>query len=113
MLRYTPGQYYKPHHDYIPQHRQYPFGPRVYTFFLYLSDVESGGETRFPKLNISVQPKKGRALLWPSVYDDRPLYMDSRTTHEARPVVTGTKYAGNLWQHPWNFKKPHKQGCAP
>ena len=29
----------------------------------------SGGETHFPHLNISVTPKKGRALLWPSTFD--------------------------------------------
>jgi hypothetical protein len=33
-------------------------GPRILTFFLYLSDVEEGGETNFPLLNISVNPKK-------------------------------------------------------
>ena len=30
-------------------------GPRVFTFFLYLSDVEEGGGTRFPYLNATVQ----------------------------------------------------------
>lgn len=44
-------------------------GPRILTFFLYLSDVEEGGETVFPSLNISVSPKRGRALLWPSTMD--------------------------------------------
>ena len=32
-------------------------------------DILTGGETHFPHLNISVTPKKGRALLWPSTYD--------------------------------------------
>lgn len=113
MLRYTHSQLYKPHHDYIPQHSSFPFGPRVLTFFLYLSDVEAGGETRFPGLNVTVLPKKGRALLWPSVHDDRPLIMDERTMHEAMPVLAGTKYAGNLWLHPWDFRGPHHNGCAP
>lgn len=35
-------------------------GPRILTFFLYLSDVEEGGETGFPKMNLQVTPKKGR-----------------------------------------------------
>jgi hypothetical protein len=28
--------------------------------------VEEGGETRFTKLNLTVAPKKGSAILWPS-----------------------------------------------
>ena len=48
-------------------------GPRMLTFFLYLSDVEEGGETNFPFLGVSVKPKKGRALLWPSMMDADPV----------------------------------------
>jgi hypothetical protein len=36
-----------------------PAGPRILTFFLYLSDVEEGGETSFPYLDIAIKPKKG------------------------------------------------------
>jgi len=38
------------------------WGPRLYTFFMYLSDVDEGGHTAFPLLNLTVQPKKGRAV---------------------------------------------------
>ena len=44
-------------------------GVRLYTFFVYLSDVEEGGGTRFTELGITVQPKLGRGILWPSVFD--------------------------------------------
>jgi prolyl 4-hydroxylase len=37
-----------------------PAGHRIYTMFLYFSDVEEGGETDFPDLGISVRPKKGK-----------------------------------------------------
>ena len=57
-------------------------GPRILTFFLYLSDVEEGGETAFPMLGISVKPKKGKALLWPSVIDSDLLQYEARTLHE-------------------------------
>lgn len=90
ILQYDIGQKYNPHHD--ASERQYilPCGPRILTFFLYLSDVEEGGETAFPGLGISVKPKKGKALLWPSILSDNPSRIDHRTTHEARPVIKGS-----------------------
>jgi prolyl 4-hydroxylase len=62
------------------------------TLFLYLNDVEEGGETNFPKVDVTVQPKKGSALLWPSVLDEDPEKKDFRTDHEALPVLKGIKY---------------------
>lgn len=50
VLRYMPGQYYRPHHDMSSADNKLACGPRIYTFFLYLSDVEEGGETEFPSL---------------------------------------------------------------
>jgi hypothetical protein len=61
-------------------------GPRVLTFFLYLSDVEEGGETAFPLLGIAVKPKKGKALLWPSVLDHDLQEFEPRTLHEV-PIL--------------------------
>ena len=63
----------------------------------YLSDVEAGGGTDFPTLGITVNPKKGRAVLWPSVYNADPLRKDPRTDHQALPVEEGTKFAANGW----------------
>ena len=80
VLRYEPGQFYREHHDQNALVRS-PWGPRLFTFFLYLSDVEEGGETRFTKLNISVKPRKGSAILWPSVHSDDP-WGQQRLTRE-------------------------------
>lgn len=52
------------------------------TVYLYLNDVEAGGGTKFNGLNITVMPKRGRALFWPSVLNDSPNEKDSRTNHE-------------------------------
>jgi prolyl 4-hydroxylase len=79
---------------------------------LYLSDVEEGGETAFPKLNIAVKPKKGRALLWPSTLDFDPENIDHRTTHEAKPVIKGRKFAANSWIHMYDFTTPNLWGCT-
>lgn len=78
-------------------------GPRILTFFLYLNDVEEGGETVFTNLkNVTVKPRKGRAVLWPNVYMDDLEEVDDRTIHEARPVIKGMKYAANSWIHLYN-----------
>ena len=88
-------------------------GPRVLTFFMYLSDVEEGGETHFPKLNISVRPEKGSALLWPSVDNDYPnKLLEASTTHAALPVKKGLKYAANSWIHLRDYKTPNLYGCT-
>lgn len=66
---------------------------------MYLSDVDAGGGTDFPDLGITVMPKKGRALLWPSVYNAEPMTSDDRTRHQALPVEAGKKFAANGWIH--------------
>ena len=88
------------------------WGPRLYTFFMYLNDVEAGGQTHFPRLNISVAPRRGAALLWPSVLDHDPNLRDDRTEHESVAVGRGTKYAANYWLHMWDFQEPTRHGCG-
>jgi len=82
VLRYELGQKYNAHHDASESQVRLSCGPRILTFFLYLSDVEEGGETGFPQLGINVKPKKGSALLWPSTLDSNPEQIDHRTLHE-------------------------------
>lgn len=102
--------FYKRHHDYIDAQYDKNEGPRILTLFLYLNDVEEGGFTEF-ETGISVQPKKGRAILWPHVKDASPHHIDTRTNHEARPVLKGEKMAANFWIHQYDFKTPHSKGC--
>merc|ERR1711957_434100 len=111
MGQYEEGQFYATHHDAAATRESNPSGPRILTFFLYLSDVEEGGETAFPDLGpLVVPPRKGSAILWPSVLDEAPDRVDFRTRHEARPVKKGVKYAANLWVHLWEYRKPNHWG---
>lgn len=82
------------------------------TMYLYLNDVEEGGGTNFDKLNVTVMPKRGRALVWPSVLNDHPNMKDDRTTHQALPVEKGIKFGANAWFHMRDFKTPHAEGCT-
>ena len=110
VLKYEPGQFYREHHDQNSP-KNSAWGPRLYTFFMYLSEVEHGGETRFTRLNISVAPKKGSAILWPSVFSDDPWSTDERTYHEARTVDKGIKYSANFWIHMFEFQAALGRGC--
>jgi prolyl 4-hydroxylase len=114
MLKYDEGQFYALHHDYIPHQVDRASGPRILTFFLYLSDVEEGGGTGLNRINegLVVNPKKGKALLWPSVLNYDPTVKDGRTTHEAIAVVKGTKFAANAWIHLYDNVETQKRGCT-
>lgn len=110
-LKYEEGQYYKIHNDQILHHVNRPMGPRVLTAYFYLSDVEEGGGTAFPDLDLAVTPKRGRAILWPSVLNDEPFKIDERTDHEALPVLKGQKYGCNAWLHQGDFKTAMDNDC--
>mmetsp|Transcript_8252 Transcript_8252/g.17457 ORF Transcript_8252/g.17457 Transcript_8252/m.17457 type:complete len:456 (-) Transcript_8252:242-1609(-) len=112
ILQYEEGQFYRSHHDSSPGSRDQPAGPRILTFFLYMSDVEEGGETHFTDLGLSIAPKKGRALVWPSVTDKDPSFWDNRMHHEAKEVIRGKKMAANHWIHLYDYKTPNIWGCS-
>jgi len=113
LLQYEPGQFYKEHHDMgLSDPETDPAGPRILTFFFYISDVEQGGETEFRKLGLKVSPRKGSAVIWPSVLNERVWDQDARTYHAALPVERGVKYGANLWVHARNFRIPNLHGCT-
>jgi len=112
LLRYEEGQYYRKHHDYSPGGKERQAGVRILTVYLYLNDVAAGGGTLFNDLNITVMPKLGRAVLWPSVVNDEPHEKDHRTFHEALPVEAGVKYGVNAWFHQYDYQTPNAKGCT-
>jgi prolyl 4-hydroxylase len=58
-----------------------------------------------------VKPKKGRAVLWPSVLDEDLEAQDVRTMHEAKPVIKGVKLAANSWIHLYDYMTPNLWYC--
>lgn len=116
MLRYDEGQYYGVHHDLIEEQANRPPGVRILTFYMYLNGNEDsgleGGGTRFPKVGVTVTPKKGRAAMWSSVLNDHPHIKDPRTDHTALPVTKGVKFGANAWIHQRDFMTPNIMGCT-
>ncbi len=92
FIRYEEGQYYHSHHDFRDFHVGRPQGVRVLTMLIYLNDVEEGGGTNFPALNLTIVPQRGRALIWPNVLNEDLITQDNRTMHQALPVLSGIKY---------------------
>lgn len=111
-LRYRTGMFYKRHHDNRESFKYLPCGTRTFTFFVYLSDVEEGGGTDFPRLNLTVQPQRGRAVLFQDTLDSDPTTSDDRTDHEALPVVRGLKRGLNVWLYQYSYKSLWKHGCT-
>jgi len=111
LLRYEETQEYKRHHDFIEHQVDRSEGVRILTVFFYLNEVEAGGGTRFPELDLTVQPIKGSGLIWPSVLNEDPDAKDPRTDHQALPVEKGIKFGANAWVHQRDFKTPHHQNC--
>lgn len=118
VLRYEKGQFYNVHHDTGGDDFTSMSGPRVLTFFMYLSDVKEGGGTNFPYISsagedgLTAHPKKGSAILWPSVTSDDLNSQLYATHHQALPVIKGVKYAANAWIHMRSYNKPNLWGCT-
>ncbi|XP_049849811.1 uncharacterized protein LOC126320393 isoform X2 [Schistocerca gregaria] len=97
LLRYRNGEEYKPHMDWFNNDllKQVERGQRIMTVLMYLSDVELGGETWFPKPDIKVNPKKGDALLFYNVMPTNKA--DELALHGSLPVMSGTKWSMTRW----------------
>lgn len=98
VIHYNPGEEYKAHVDPSPErNNKESIRHRKMTCLFYLNDVEEGGETEFPKLNIKVKPKMGRMIYFENYNKEGKINYDS--LHRSIPVKKGEKWAFNLWYH--------------
>lgn len=80
-------------------------GQRMVTCLLYLNDVQDGGGTSFPKLDLEVRAKKGRMLLFHNCHEGSIVrHPDSR--HGGSPILAGEKWACNFWFREKVYKTP-------
>jgi len=91
VLRYRPGQEYRPHFDALPSNEN----QRVLTMLVYLNSGYSGGETSFTRAGLTVAGRMGDALLFRNA---RPGGSpDLNAEHAGLPVSSGEKYLASRW----------------
>mmetsp|Transcript_2454 Transcript_2454/g.4559 ORF Transcript_2454/g.4559 Transcript_2454/m.4559 type:complete len:420 (+) Transcript_2454:31-1290(+) len=123
ILRYEKGEQYVAHHDYfdvsayannrdIQRMTNKGLFNRLATVFFYLSDVEAGGQTNFPRAGglpqprnfgdcsegVSIMPRQGRIMIFYSQFPSGK--MDPDSLHGGCAVEKGTKWSANKWI--WN-----------
>ena len=101
ILRYRPGQQYRPHFDALNG----AANQRILTAILYLNDGFSGGETEFPQIGVRIRAEKGGLLLFSKCLADGDI--DRRALHAGLPVTHGEKWIATRWirqqrYDPWN-----------
>ena len=110
VVRYKPGQYYRPHHDACCEDNEHCIdferegGQRVGTLLVYLNDDFDEGWTHFPAYqNMKMRAKPGGAIFF------RPLGRDDHRCHPfalhgGADVKNGTKYLCNVWVREEKFR---------
>lgn len=99
VLRYLPGQQYRPHRDYLPtgtlQMDRPHAGNRIRTVCVYLNAVIDGGATEFPVPGLRIDPVPGRAVIFDNLTPTGNPDPDS--LHAGTPVEAGEKWLATLW----------------
>lgn len=112
MVRYGEAEEFAPHCDWFPpatamgKEQLEIHGQRIATVILYVSDVDAGGSTVFPRLGIAIRPKRGNALYFWNL--DRNGIPEPLTIHAGAPVERGEKTIVNKWfrERPWMESGP-------
>ena len=91
ILRYTPGQEFRPHLDAISG----AANQREWTALIYLNDGFGGGETVFPELGITTLGRPGDCLIFRVCATDGTA--DQRLRHAGLPVTSGVKWLASRW----------------
>ena len=89
-LRYSPGQQYHPHFDFVAGDNR-----RLWTALIYLNEDYEGGETEFVQTGLKVKGTTGDVLVFGNAGADGN--SDPLAEHAGLPVTRGTKYLATRW----------------
>ena len=116
VLRYRPGQRYRPHRDTISAARGLDAGgQRFASVVVSLNDppdtvASDTAGTRFPLAgNLTVRPAAGGAAVFylaTRINASGAIVDDPAALHEGRPTTGWTRYVAVLWAHPFPYLLP-------
>lgn len=101
FLRYRGGEEYREHYDFIDpdsgeaRYQLSRLGQRALTVFAYLNSPAGGGQTQFPRINVTVEPVRGQAVCFRNMLENGEPDLDS--LHASLPVTDGEKWLATLW----------------
>ncbi len=96
FLKYNKGGYFNEHYDPEVNYKS-DTNDRIYTIIIYLNDDFEGGETYFKNIDMSIKPKKGKAVIFKSLDENGNIL--KKSLHQGSEVTSGTKYMCNKWIH--------------
>jgi prolyl 4-hydroxylase len=91
LLRYSPGQEYRPHFDFVKGAEN----RRLMTALVYLNDDYEGGETEFVRTGLKIKGKTGDVILFRN--DGADTGPNPNSEHAGLPVTRGVKYLATRW----------------
>ena len=91
VLRYSPGQEYRPHFDWIDSAPN----QRLWTALVYLNGDYEGGETAFVRTDLEIRGQAGDVLVFWNAQEDG--HGDPLAEHAGLPVTSGVKYLATRW----------------
>jgi prolyl 4-hydroxylase len=92
ILKYSPGQQYRPHHDGTGADN---ITVREQTALIWLNEQFEGGETDFPRIKVRVRGGVGDMLVFRNVLPNGEF--DQRMLHAGLPVTDGIKWMASRW----------------
>lgn len=91
ILRYGPGQEYRPHFDVLPNE----VNQRQLTVLVYLNHGYDGGATRFEKSGLEFVGRTGDAIAFRNTLPNGS--PDPQSCHSGLPVASGRKWLATRW----------------
>ncbi|MDG5746674.1 2OG-Fe(II) oxygenase [Qipengyuania sp. XHP0207] len=110
--RYLEGEEYRHHRDYFRRERPHwqqerrRGGQRSWSAMVYLNEVDAGGETEFPELDLTVTPEPGLLIAWNNM--NRGGHPNRNTRHAALPVREGRKYVITQWYRQGEWSRNYR-----